>query len=82
MIFQLLPPYKSIDANLILPQKGQRSNYDYHLNKLGRAWVLDAIYQEGQTMIIIWTNLVELESSMLYTKIQPPRFLGAGEEDF
>ena len=30
-------------------------------------------------MIIIWTNLVELESSMLYTKIQPQSFLGSGE---
>ena len=31
-------------------------------------------------MIIIRTNLVELESSMLYTKIQPPSFLGSGDE--
>ena len=33
-------------------------------------------------MIIIWTNLVELKSSMLHTKIQPQNFLGSGEEDF
>ena len=32
-------------------------------------------------MIIIWTNLVDPESSMLYTKIQPWSFLGSGEED-
>ena len=32
-------------------------------------------------MIIVWTNLVELESSMLYTKIQPQSFLDSGEED-
>ena len=33
-------------------------------------------------MIIIWTNLVDLESSMLYTKIQPQGLFGSGEEDF
>ena len=33
-------------------------------------------------MIIILTNLVGLESSMLYSKIQPQSFLGSGEEDF
>ena len=33
-------------------------------------------------MIIIWINLVDLESPMLYTKIQPQSFLGSGEEDF
>ena len=33
-------------------------------------------------MNIIRTNLVELESLMLYTKIQPQSFLGSGEEDF
>ena len=27
-------------------------------------------------------NLVDLESPMLYTKIQPQSFLGSGEEDF
>ena len=32
-------------------------------------------------MIIIRINLVELESSMLYTKVQPQSFLGSGEED-
>ena len=31
-------------------------------------------------MIIIWTNLVELESSMLYTKIQTKSFLDSGED--
>ena len=33
-------------------------------------------------MIIIYTDLVELETVMLYTKIQPISFLGSGEEDF
>ena len=32
--------------------------------------------------MIIWTNLVDLESSMLYTKIQPQSFLGSGGEYF
>ena len=30
--------------------------------------------------MIIWTNLEELESSMLYTKIPPQSFLGSEEE--
>ena len=33
-------------------------------------------------MIITWTNFVELESSMLYIKIQPQSFLGSAEEHF
>ena len=33
-------------------------------------------------MIIIITNLVDLESPMPYTKIQPQSFLGSGEEYF
>ena len=33
-------------------------------------------------MIIIWTNLVEFESSLLHIKIQPQSFLGSWEEDF
>ena len=37
---------------------------------------------KGQPMIIIWTNLIELESLMLYTKIQTQSFLDSGEEDF
>ena len=28
------------DTNLTLPQKGQRSTYDHHFNKLCRAWFL------------------------------------------
>ena len=31
-------------------------------------------------MIILWSILVELESSMLYTKIQSQSFLGSGDE--
>ena len=37
---------------------------------------------KGQPRVIIRTNLVDLESMMLYTKIQPRSFLGSGEEDF
>ena len=37
---------------------------------------------KGQPRVIIWTDLVEFESVMLYTKIQPWSFLGSGEEDF
>ena len=37
---------------------------------------------KGQSTTIIWTNLVDLASTMLYTKIQPQSFLGSGEEDF
>ena len=38
----------------------------------------------SQPMIIIWTNLVERKSSMLYTytKIQSQTFFGSEEEDF
>ena len=32
--------------------------------------------------LIILTNLVDLESPMLYTKIQPQTFLSTGEEYF
>ena len=42
-----------------------------HINAQGRKFDL---------AVIIWTNLVELESSMLYTKIQPQSFLGSGED--
>ena len=35
---------------------------------------------KGQPMIIIWTNLADLESSKLYTMIQPQSFLGSGED--
>ena len=37
---------------------------------------------KGHPSIIIWTNLVDFESPMLYTKIQPQSFLSSGEEDF
>ena len=33
-----------------------------------------------QFMIIVWTNLVEFESSMLHTKIQSQSFLNSGEQ--
>ena len=34
----------------------------------------------GQPRIIIWPNLAELETAMLYTKIQPQSFFGSGED--
>ena len=37
---------------------------------------------EGHPRIIIWLNLVDLRSWMLYTKIQPWSFLGSRAEDF
>ena len=37
---------------------------------------------KAQPRVIIWINLVDLESTMLYTKIQPQSLLGSGEEDF
>ena len=37
---------------------------------------------KGHSSIIIWTNLVGLEVSMLYTKVNLKAFLGFGEEDF
>ena len=36
---------------------------------------------KGQPTTLIWTNLVDTESLMLYTKIQSQSFLGS-EEDF
>ena len=37
---------------------------------------------KGQPRTIISTDLADIESPMLYTKIQPQSFLGSGEEDF
>ena len=37
---------------------------------------------KGHPSLIFLTNLADLESSMLYTKIQPQSFLSTGEEDF
>ena len=37
---------------------------------------------KDQPRVIIWTNLVDLVSMMLYTKIQPQSFLGSGVENF
>ena len=36
---------------------------------------------KARPKIIIWINMVELESLMLYTKIQPQSFLCSGEEE-
>ena len=38
--------------------------------------------QQSSSNAIILINLVDLESPMLYTKIQPQSFLSTGEEDF
>ena len=37
---------------------------------------------DGYPSLIILTSLADLESPMLYTKIQPQSFLSTGEEDF
>ena len=37
---------------------------------------------KGHPSLIILTNLVDLESLMLYSKIQPQSILSTGEEDF
>ena len=36
---------------------------------------------KGQPTISIWINLADLETAMLYTKIQPQSFPGSREED-
>ena len=41
-----------------------------------------AIKVKGQPRIIIWINLVGLNSPKLYTKFPPWGFLGSGEVDF
>ena len=35
---------------------------------------------KNQSIVIIWTNLEDFESSMLYSKNQPQSFLGSGED--
>ena len=47
MIFQHFPNTNVWGCKFDLPYKGQKSTYDHHLNKLGRPWVLDAIYQDS-----------------------------------
>ena len=49
---------------------------------LGRKLDLAVTKVKCQPRVIIWTNLVDLESIMLYTKIQPWSFFGFWEEDF
>ena len=53
-----------------------------HANVLGCKFDLALKKIKGQPTPIIWTNLVELESSMPYTNNQPQSFLGSGEDDF
>ena len=36
---------------------------------------------KGHPRVIIWIKKVDLESPMLYTKIQPQSFFGSGEEN-
>ena len=36
---------------------------------------------KGQPTIIIWASLVELETAMLYTMIQPQSFIGSEQEE-
>ena len=42
----------------------------------------DHTIKRSKSSIIISINLVDFESLMLYTKIQPQSFLSSGEEDF
>ena len=37
---------------------------------------------QGHPKVIIYIHIVDLESLMLHAKIQDPRPLGSGEEDF
>ena len=37
---------------------------------------------QGQPRVIIYINIVELESAMLHAKFQDHRTYGSGEEDF
>ena len=53
-----------------------------HTVAWGRKFDLILKKVKGQPWVIIWTNLADLESMMLYTKIQSQSFLGSGEEDF
>ena len=53
-----------------------------HINVYGRKFDFAVKKVTGQPTVIIWTDLVDLKSSMLYNKIQLQSFLGSGEEDF
>ena len=37
---------------------------------------------KGNPSLVILTKVVDIESPMLYTKIQPQNFLSTGKEDF
>ena len=53
-----------------------------HINTSGRKFDHAIERSKGPLTVMISTNLVDLESSMLYTNIQPQSFLGSGEENF
>ena len=53
-----------------------------YTNAWGHKFDLAVKNVKGQPIIIIETNVVDIASLMLYTKIQPKRILGSGEEDF
>ena len=53
-----------------------------HTNAWGRKFDLAIKKVKGPLTVIIWTNLVDFESSMLYAKIQPKSCLGSGEGRF
>ena len=50
----------------------RKTNYKYMYND---------IYSHFVQIPILWTNLVDLVSPVLYTKSQPQSFLGSGEEN-
>ena len=43
-LFNIFPIRMHVDAHLTLPLKRSKATWGYHLNKLGRSWVHDAIY--------------------------------------
>ena len=57
--------------------------YFPHTNAQGRIlWLCRKKKVKCQPRVIIWRNLLDLESPMLYTKSQSQSFLGSGEEGF
>ena len=62
-------------ACILLPKIVQNSKYMYKTQAIPlKFWY--------RILTIIRTNMVELESIVLYTKIRHQSFLGSGEEDF
>ena len=67
--FSTFSPYKCMRHKFVLAVKRSKVSLQTLYEKLSRSWV-------------IWTNFVDLEFPMLYTKIQLQSFLGSREEEF